>query len=136
MPTENDIRARLDELAEVRNAAEVTRLDYEAKRAEILRSVQAELDALEAEYEPLLESARARAEALEAEVREAVLRYGATVKGSAYQAVYVQGRVTWDNQKLDRYAQEHPEILAYRREGRPSVSLRTVKEHQAADPAQ
>jgi hypothetical protein len=127
MLTENDIRAKLDELAEVRNAAEVTRLDYEAKRAEILRSVQAELDALEAEYEPLMESARARAEALEAEVKQAVLAYGTTVKGSAYQAVYVRGRVTWDNQKLDHYAQAHPEILAWRREGEPSVSLRTVK---------
>lgn len=133
MPTENDIRARLDELAEVRNAAEVTRLDYEAKRAEILRSVQAELDALEAEYEPLLESARARAEALEAEIREAVLAHGATVKGSVYQAVYVRGRVTWDNQKLDKYAKEHPEILAYRREGEPSISLRAVKQRQASD---
>lgn len=128
MPTEHDIRAKLEELAEVRNAAEVTRLDYEAKRAEILRSVQAELDALQAEYEPLLESAQARAKALEAEIKKAVLEYGATVKGSAYQAVYVRGRVTWDNQKLERYAQEHPEILVWRREGEPSVALRTVKQ--------
>lgn len=127
MPTENDIRARLEELAEVRAAAETTRLDYEARREEILRAVQAELEALQAEYEPLLESAQARAAALEAEVKEAVLAFGASVKGSAYQAVYVRGRVTWDNQKLDRYAQAHPEILAYRREGDPSVSLRTVK---------
>ncbi|MCS6910725.1 MAG: hypothetical protein NZM11_09195 [Anaerolineales bacterium] len=128
MPTEHDIRAKLEELAEVRNAAEVTRLDYEAKRAEILRSVQAELDALQAEYEPLLESAQARAEALEAEIKKAVLEYGATVKGSAYQAVYVRGRVTWDNQKLERYAQAHPEILVWRREGEPSVALRAVKQ--------
>ncbi len=126
MPTETDIRAKLDELAEVRAAAEITRLDYEAKRAEILRSVQAELDALQAEYEPLLESAQARATALEAEVKEAVLALGATVKGSTYQAVYVRGRVTWDNQKLDQYAQAHPEILSYRREGDPGVRLTVV----------
>jgi len=131
VPTENDIRAKLDELAEVRAAAEITRLDYEAKRAEILRSVQAELDALQAEYEPLLESAQARAAALEAEVKEAVLALGATVKGRAYQAVYVRGRVTWDNQKLDRYAQAHPEILPYRREGDPSVRLTGVSAHTA-----
>lgn len=127
MPTETDIRLRLEELAEVRAAAQTTRLDYEAKRAELLRSVQAELDALDAEYQPLLESAQVRATALEAEVKEAVLTFGATVKGSAYQAVYVRGRVTWDNPKLEKYAQAHPEILSYRREGEPSVSLRAVK---------
>ncbi len=43
------ITAKLDELAEIKAATEVTRLDYEAKRAEILKAVQAELDALDVE---------------------------------------------------------------------------------------
>jgi len=41
------IATKLDELAEIKAAADVTRLDYEAKRAEILKAVQAELDALD-----------------------------------------------------------------------------------------
>lgn len=124
---EQDIREKLEELAEVRAAAEVTRLDYEARRAEILKAIQAELDALEAEYQPLLDRAEERAAELEIEVKQAVIAHGASVKGSAYQVVYVRGRVAWDNKALDGYAEAHPEILLFRREGAPSASLRTLK---------
>ena len=58
------IIAKLDELSEIKAAAEVTRLDYEAKRAEIMKAVLAQLDDLAAEYEPLIESAEERATAL------------------------------------------------------------------------
>ncbi len=40
-----DIAAKLDELAEIKAAADVTRLDYEAKRAEILKPVDESLQA-------------------------------------------------------------------------------------------
>jgi hypothetical protein len=46
----DDILAKLDELDSIRTAVDVTRVDYEAKRAEILKKVQAELDALDEEF--------------------------------------------------------------------------------------
>ncbi|SRR5688572_20981440 len=119
------IAARLDELAEVQAAAEVTRLDLEAKRAEILKSVQAELDALEEEFAPLLAAAEARIEQLREEIKSDVLEHGASVRGGHLQAVYSRGRITWDTRRLEGYAEEHPEINDFRREGAPSVSLRT-----------
>jgi len=122
------ILAKLDELAEVKAAETITRLDYEAKRNEILKTVLAELQALDSEYDPLFESAQNRAALLEEEVRQLTLQYGASVKGRQFQAVYNRGRITWDNAALDQYATHHPEILAHRREGEPSISLRTVKE--------
>ena len=70
------ITARLEELSEMQAAVEVTRLDLEAKRAEILKSVQAELDALEEEYAPLLATAEARIEALKEEIKSDVLDHG------------------------------------------------------------
>lgn len=121
------IAAKLDELADVRAAVDATRIDYEIKRTEILKAVQTELDALDAEYQPLLESSQARITALETEIKSAVLYYGASVKGSRLYAVYYRGRVTWDREELDRYAGSHPEILKYRKEGEPGVSLRAVK---------
>ncbi len=121
------IVAKLEELAELKAAADVTRLDYEAKRAEILRAVQAELDALEDEYRPLFEAVDQRVESLEAEIRSDVLECGATVKGRRFQAVFVRGRVTWDTPGLDQYAREHPDIERYRRQGEPSVALRVAK---------
>ncbi|MCC7361977.1 MAG: hypothetical protein IT317_21005 [Anaerolineales bacterium] len=122
-----DIAAKLDELTELRAAAEITRLDYEAKREQILQVVQAELEALETEYAPLLEAAAARAETLEAEIKADVLAAGASVKGGGLQAVYVRGRVSWDTAALDDYAANHPEVQGFRRQGAPSVSLRTLK---------
>jgi hypothetical protein len=120
------IVAKLDQLSELQNAADVMRLDYEAKRQEILRAVQAELDALAAEYEPLMETLHENIEELEQEIRGDVLAHGATVKCERLQAVYVHGRVSWDSQALDRYALDHPEVARYRHQGAPSVSLRVV----------
>jgi hypothetical protein len=123
----DSIADQLDELAEIRAAADVTRQDYETRREEILKVVRAELEALEAEYQPLLTAAQERTGALETEIKQAVLQQGASVKGRRVQAVYVRGRVSWDNARLDQYAAAHPEVREFRKEGKPSVSLRLVE---------
>ncbi len=41
-------------------------------------------------------------------------------------AIYSKGRMSWDGKRLDGYATAHPEILAFRSEGQPSVSIREV----------
>ena len=102
-------------------------MDYEARREEILKAVKAELDGLAAEYEPLLESAQDRAAALETEVKQATIEFGGSVKSNKLQAVYARGRISWDNKGLEGYAGDHPDILTFRKEGDPSVSLRVVK---------
>ena len=89
--------------------------------------MKADLAAIDLEYAPMIEEAEARCAALEQQVKAAVLAHGATVKGARVQAVYIKGRVTWDAKALDGYAVEHPELFAFRKEGAPSVSIRTVK---------
>ncbi len=121
------IIAKLDQLSEIKAAAEVTRLDYEAKRAEIMKAVQAQLDDLAAEFEPLIKSAEERAAELEVEIKRDVLTQGASIKGRRLQAVFSRGRVSWDTEALDAYAIAHPEVGKFRRQGQPSVSLRVVK---------
>ena len=71
--------AKLNRLADLKAAVDLTRMDYEAKRLEILKKVQAELDALEAEYQPVLEAAQENASALEAEIKNDVLLGGQSV---------------------------------------------------------
>jgi uncharacterized protein YajQ (UPF0234 family) len=122
------IAARLEELSEVQAAADLTRQELEARRAEILKSVQAELEALDAEFAPLLAAAEARIEALKDEIKSEVLEHGASVRGGRFQAVYSRGRITWDTHGLEAYADAHPEVYDFRREGSPSVSLRQTKE--------
>ncbi len=117
---------KLKRLAELRAALDMTRIDYESRRAEVLQKVQAELDALETEYQPLLDAAQDNAEILEGEIKNDVLVGGKSVSTDVYQAIYMKGRVTWDSEGITRYAEAHPDVLKFRKVGNPSVALRTV----------
>jgi hypothetical protein len=123
-PRKELVVQKLERLADLRAAVDVARMDYEAKRAEILRKVQSELDAIEAEFQPVLEGAELNASALEAEIKNDVLLRGESLRGGAYRAVYMKGRVSWDSQGINEYARDHPEVLQFRKEGQPSVTLR------------
>lgn len=123
----DNIAAKLDELADIRATADAMRIDYEKKRTEILKAMQPELDALDAEYQPMLVSSQARAEALEAEIKDAVVHHGASVKGTRIYAMFFGGRVSWDREKLEHYGKTHPEVMSFRKEGDPYVSLRVLK---------
>jgi hypothetical protein len=127
-PTREHVAEKLKRLSNLRAAEDVTRLDYEAKRAEVLKQVQAELDALKAEYEPLLESVKQNLELLETEIKTDVLLHGESVQGGTYRAVYTKGRTSWDNKGIEKYAELHPDVLLYRKQGPPAVSLRIVND--------
>lgn len=116
----------LDQYSETMSQADLARSTYEVHRAEILKVVQAELDALDAEYAPLLSSATTRLAELEAAIKAAVIDAGVKAVGKYHQAIYAHGRVSWDTKALDGYAAGHPEILPFRKEGAPSVSIRSV----------
>ena len=49
---------------------------------------------------------------------------GESLRGSTYQAIYTRGRVTWDAAAMNEYSRDHPEVLPFRKEGQPSVTLR------------
>lgn len=125
-PTREHVSARLERLSSLRGAADLARLDYESKRAEILKKVQAELDALELEYRPILDATQENIAALENEIKTEVLLYGESVAGGMYRAVYTQGRVSWDNEGMTKYAALHPDVLQFRKQGQPAVLLKAV----------
>ncbi len=125
-PTHEYVIEKLERLSNLRNAAEFTRLDYETKRTEILKQIQSELDALDAEYKPVLEAAEENIATLENEIKTDVLLYGESVSGGMYRASYTQGRVSWDNEGMTKYAASHPDVLQFRKQGQPIVSLRVV----------
>ena len=128
-PAREVVAAKLERLSSLRDAVEVARLDYEARKNEILKQIQAELDALDTEYQPVLEAAEENIAVLENEIKTEVLLYGASVSGGAYRAVYNHGRVSWDNDSMTKYAASHPEVLQFRRQGPPIVSLRVVSKN-------
>jgi hypothetical protein len=125
-PAHENVAAKLERLSSLRGAADVARLNYETKRNEILKQIQAELDALDVEYKPVLEAAEGNIAALENEIKTEVLLYGESVSGGMYRASYTQGRISWDNDGMTKYAASHPDVLRFRRQGQPIVSLRVV----------
>ena len=60
---------------------------------------------------------------LEVEIKQDVLRLGESVSGE-YAAVYNKGRISWNNEAMEGYAAAHPEVLQFRKVGKPSVSIR------------
>ena len=125
-PARETVLQKLERLAQLRAAADLARIDYESKRAEILKRVQDDLDAVEAEFKPALEAAEDNALALEAEIKNDVLLRGESLRGSHYQAIYMKARVSWDAVGMNEYARDHPDVLKFRKEGQPSVTIRAV----------
>ena len=125
-PSQEHVTSKLERLSNLRGAADLARLDYESKRAAILKQVQAELDALDMEYKPVIEATEETIAALENEIKTDVLLYGESVTGGSYRATYTQGRVSWDNDGMTKYAAAHPDVLQFRKQGKPIVTLRVV----------
>lgn len=127
-PSKGSVSEKLFRLTNMQAGNNLTRMDYNEKRTELLEKVQAELDALDATYKPIFETAEQEITTLTAEIKNDVLLRGESIQGGAYDAVYVQARSTWDNDGMKKYASAHPEVLKFRKAGQPSVILRVTAE--------
>jgi len=119
-----DIAAMLDQLANYYAQRDVLALQKQELIDQILTpEIKARLEEIETEFAGRLEAVEENIARLEAEVREEALRHGASVKGTFLRAVWTPGRVSWDTREMERYSQEHPEILAFRKQGQPFVRI-------------
>lgn len=123
-----DIRSKLDQLANFRAEKEVLQLEKKELIDQILTpEIRARIAEIEAEFEPRLEVVDLKIAALEEEIKQDVLQNGASVRGSFLRAVWNKGRVTWDTKGMDDYSIYHPEILTFRKQGQPYVSITQVE---------
>lgn len=127
-PSKGHISEKLFRLTNMQADTNLQRMDYNEKRAELLEKVQAELDELDVTYRPIFDTAEREITALTAEIKNDVLLRGESVQGGAYDVLYVQGRSTWDNDGMKKYAATHPEVLKFCKPGQASVVLRVLVE--------
>lgn len=126
--TEAQIKELLDRLAEYQSKRDAANLEKQALIDEVYTpEIKQRMAEIEAEFAGKTETVNENIAALEAEIKQAVINHGASVKGSFFHAVFAKGRVSWDTKSLDGYAAAHPELIAFRKEGDPSVSIRTAK---------
>ena len=99
---------------------------YDEMRAKLIPpEVKKELDDLDAESKSALSSVDAKLALIEESIKSGTLEVGetVTVKGVG-QAVYNHGRVTWATQGLDGLAVVIPELLQFRKEGSPYITIK------------
>lgn len=125
---ETQIKELLDRLAEYQSERDAANLEKQALiDAVYTPEIKQRMAEIEAEFAGKTEAVNENIMALETEIKAAVISHGASVKGSFFHAVFAKGRVSWDTKSLDGYAAAHPELTAFRKEGDPSVSIRTAK---------
>ncbi len=119
------IAEKLNRLAELHAQREALDADKQGVIDEILGpEVKARLAEVEAEFAQKAEAVAENIAALEAEIKADVLAHGETVRAARLQAVWTRGRETWDAKGLSAYAEKNPEVLQFRKQGDPSVTIR------------
>jgi len=115
----------LDKLADFRSQRDLIRLqESEAMDAAFPEELRQTLKDIEAEFAGRSEIVNEKIASLEKEIKAEVLEHGETIKGTHLMAVWNKGRVSWNSKALEGYAVAHPEVAAFRKEGKPSISIR------------
>jgi hypothetical protein len=123
----DEIARKLDLLANLQAQLDVFNLQKQELIDQVLTpEIKARLDEIEAEFSGKAEIVLEKIAALEEEIKNDVAQSGASVRGAFLQATYYRGRITWDTGGLDRYAQSNPEIVAFRKQGKPYTSIRKI----------
>ena len=125
---ETEIKQMLDQLAEFQAECDVIELQKQSLVNEILTDeVKAMLAEVDARFADKMNATSVNITNLQDKIKQAIIELGISVKGTFLHAVWSKGRVSWNSKALDGYAVAHPEIVAFRKEGEPSASIRVVK---------
>ena len=119
------IEDKLNKLVNYRAQVDVLNLQKQDEINRILTpEIKNAIADIEMEFYSKTEGAKDNIATLEKEIKEAVINHGSTVKSEFLMAVYNKGRVSWDGKGLAGFAVAHPEIEAFKKIGKPSVSFR------------
>lgn len=125
---DTEIKLLLDQLDKLNELLVGINDEYARRETSVVpREIKQQLDTLRAQRDEAEEGIRINIDVITRKIKDAVLEHGETVGGNKFQAVYNRGRISWDSRGLDGYMVAHPEISQFRREGRPSVSIREVR---------
>ncbi len=124
---ETDIYTKIEQYSDMEFHIGIINQDKQKAIDSVLTpEIKQQLADIEAEFGEQVETLQTRMSALADEIKAEVAQFGRTIKGNHHQFVWSKPRVSWDTKALDGYATAHPEILQFRKEGNPSVSVRKV----------
>ena len=128
-PNANNVVEMLDKLSKLRLNRNALLLKKQDLINEIMtEEIKERLAKIEKQFESKNSKMADEINTLETDIRGRVKSIGSTVKGFSLMAVWQKASVKWDTQALEGYAAGgHQEILQFRKEGEPSVSIREIK---------
>lgn len=117
----------LEQLENAYSQRDLLMIDYNQARDDAIPDdVQAALADIDAEFLPKKDAIEEKIAELEEQVKAAVIEAGQTVKAGSLMAVFVKGRVKWNDKKLEGMMALIPQLADARSEGKPTVQLRKV----------
>jgi hypothetical protein len=126
-----EIAQKLDQLAKLYSS--IDKLKEEKKQIInnlLTPEIILQIEEVDAEFETKEKGISANIENLEEEIRADALQFGQSVKASGFLATWSKGRTTWDNKGLAEYSISHPEIIKFKKEGEPIISIRKVQDQK------
>ena len=131
MISKQEIKAALDSMSNIDVEIQALALEKQKKINEILTpEIKVLLDEIEVEFGPLEKAAQDNRARLEKFVRSSVIEISESVAGDALQAVFTDGKWSWDMKKVNAYLEEHPELADMRSKGDPYVTIRKIKQQE------
>lgn len=127
MTTLEQTKELLAQLESLQAELEKRQAEYDSRKAEILAPIQPQLDDLQAEYAPSLQTVQEGLETLSGMIKANIINLGYSVKHGTVQAVYSNGRVSWDDGALQGFCLSYPKLMQFRSVGNPSVAIKRVK---------
>lgn len=121
-----DLLNRLGELETTRE--QIDKEETEAINALIPKEIRMKISGQKRVFSAKRNKVEKEIKDAQATAKTLTLKHGETVKGEGYQAVFVKGRTSWDNSKVEGYLLANEQDLDnYRSVGNPSISIRRVK---------
>jgi hypothetical protein len=124
-----EIAQKLDQLATLYSSADKLKMEKQELINSLLSpEILSKIQEIESEYSEKEKGIGEKIDVLEVEIKSDTIKFGQTVKASGFIAMWSKGRVTWDNKGLSTYSTTHPEILEFKKEGEPIISIRRIQE--------
>jgi hypothetical protein len=137
-PTATQLNAVQDALVLLAEARASYVALQEAKAKAVRECIPAEvaacMDKVAAEYDDRLGTAHDVSVLAEATVRDLCILQGSSSRASGLEALYCEGRTTWDTKGLDKACKLIPALNDYRKVGEPYCTIRLWKEVKRDDP--
>lgn len=124
-----ELEALLQDLSEAQKQRDlVVHSRDQARTDAIPTEVARALADIDVEFAPMLFSVGERATEAEVKARAHVLANAAGGKAAGIEALYCEGRTTWDTKGLDKAMKLIPGLSEYRKTGEPYCTIRKAVE--------